>query len=265
MPRFAANLTLLFTEHPFLDRFEAAARACFTAVEILFPYDHPPEAIAERLAATGLDLVLFNMPPGEWAKGERGLAALPDRFDDMAAGVERALAYARITGCRRLHLMAGLADRRDPRAGDAYRRALRHAAGRLAEEGLDLLVEPINRRSMPGYFLDDVDAAADLVSGLRAEGVANLALQFDVFHCQILHGDVTTRLGRLLPLIGHVQIAGVPARHEPGTGELDDAFVFAELDRLGYAGAVGCEYTPRGTTLAGLGWLDAHAARQARI
>ncbi|GJE15430.1 2-oxo-tetronate isomerase [Methylobacterium marchantiae] len=265
MPRFAANLTLLFTEHAFLDRFEAAARAGFDAVEFLFPYAHPPEAIAVRLAANGLDLVLFNMPPGDWAAGERGLAALPGRFDAMAAGVETALAHARATGCPRLHLMAGLADRHDDRAREAYRRSLRHAAGRLAEHGLDLLIEPINRRSMPGYFLDDVDAAADFVTDLRGEGLSNLKLQFDLFHCQILHGDVTTRLARLLPLIGHVQTASVPARHEPGTGEVNDAFVFAELDRLGYAGTVGCEYNPRGRTEDGLGWLDAHSGRSGLV
>ncbi|KQP37659.1 2-oxo-tetronate isomerase [Methylobacterium sp. Leaf106] len=265
MPRFAANLTLLFTEHAFLDRFEAASRAGFTSVEFLFPYEHSPEAIAARLAAHGLDLVLFNMPPGDWMAGERGLAALPDRFDETTAGVETALAYALATGCPRLHMMAGLADGRDSRAGQAYRRSLRHAAGRLAEHGIDLLIEPINRRSMPGYFLDDVDAAADLVAELRAEGLANLTLQFDIFHCQILHGDVTTRLTRLLPLIGHVQVASVPARHEPGTGEVNDAFVFAELDRLGYSGSVGCEYNPRGRTEDGLGWLSACASGRARI
>ncbi len=255
MPRFAANLTLLFTELPFLDRFAAAAEAGFTAVEFLFPYEHPPEAIAERLRANRLELAIFNLPPGDWAAGERGLAALADRFDEMTRGVETALAYAVATGARRLHLMAGLADRRDPAARDAYGRALRHAAERLAANGIDLLVEPINTRSMPGYFLDDVDAAADLVARMRAEGFANIRLQFDVFHCQILHGDVTTRLARLMPLIGHVQIASVPHRGEPGTGELNDAFVLAALDRLGYAGFVGCEYNPGQGTRAGLAWL----------
>ncbi|KQT83014.1 2-oxo-tetronate isomerase [Methylobacterium sp. Leaf466] len=255
MPRFAANLTLMFTEHPFLDRFAAAAQAGFSAVECLFPYAEAPGAIAARLAEHRLELALFNMPPGDWAAGERGLAALPDRFAQVTTGVEAALAYALATGTRRLHLMAGLADRRDAAASGAYRRALRHAAGRLAPHDIDLLIEPINRRSMPGYFLDDVEAAADLVRELQGEGLANLRLQFDVFHAQILHGDVTTRLARLLPLIGHVQVAGVPARNEPGTGELDDGFVFSELDRLGYDGLVGCEYNPRAGTLAGLGWF----------
>lgn len=260
MPRFAANLTLMFTEYPFLDRFAAAADAGFPAVECLFPYDHPADSVAARLAAHGLDLVLFNMPPGDWAAGERGLAALPGRFDDVARGVETALAYARATGTRRLHLMAGLAGRRDPAASQAYRRALRHAAGRLAAEGLDLLIEPISPRAMPGYHLDDVDAAAALVMELQAEGLANLRLQFDLFHAQILHGDVTTRLARLLSLVGHVQTASVPDRAEPGTGELNDAFVFRELDRLGYAGFVGCEYNPRAGTRAGLGWFAPYRA-----
>lgn len=255
MPHFAANLTLMFTEHAFLDRFAAAAEAGFSAVECLFPYEHPAELVADRLAAHGLDLVLFNMPPGDWAAGERGLAALPGRFDAMAQGIETALAYARATGTKRLHLMAGLTDRRDGAAMEAYRRSLRHAAGRLAGHGIDLLIEPINRRSMPGYFLDDVEAAADLVAELQGEGLSNLKLQFDVFHAQILHGDVTHRLARLMPLIGHVQTASVPHRHEPGTGELDDGFVFAELDRLGYAGLIGCEYNPRAGTEAGLGWF----------
>lgn len=260
MPRFAANLTLLFTDVPFLDRFAAASAAGFSAVECLFPYEYPPEAIADRLAAHGLSLVLFNMPPGDWAAGERGMAALPGRFEAVAEGVETALAYALATGCPRLHLMAGLADRHDPAAREAYRRALRHAAGRLAAHGRDLLIEPINRRSMPGYFLDDVEAAAEIVADLRGEGLSNLRLQFDVFHAQILHGDVTTRLARLLPLIGHVQTASVPARAEPGTGEINDAFVFSELDRLGYSGFVGCEYIPRGGTMIGLGWFAPYRA-----
>lgn len=255
MPRFAANLTLMFTEHPFLDRFAAAAEAGFTAVECLFPYAESPGIIADHLGRHGLELALFNMPPGDWAAGERGLAALPDRFSAMAEGVETALTYAEATGTKRLHLMAGLADRGDPQAVEAYHRSLRHAAGRLAALGIDLLIEPINRRSMPGYFLDDVEAAAGIVVALQAEGFTNLKLQFDLFHVQILHGDVTMRLDRLMPLIGHVQVASVPHRAEPGTGELDDAFLFRELDRLGYAGFVGCEYNPTACTHAGLGWL----------
>jgi 2-dehydrotetronate isomerase len=252
MPRFAANLSLMFNEVPFLDRFEAAARAGFGAVEFLFPYEHPPEAVGERLRANGLTQALFNMPPGDFAKGERGLAALPGRFDEVAAGVDTALRYAEATGVRRLHLMAGLADPNDPTARDAYRRAVTHAAERLAPAGLDLLLEPINGRNMPGYFLNDFGAAAALIRDL---GLPNVRLQFDLYHCQILHGDVTMRLRELMPLVGHVQTASVPDRHEPGTGEMDDAFLFAELDRLGYDGFVGCEYIPAAGTEAGLTWF----------
>ena len=263
MPRFAANISLLFTEHTFLDRFAAARDAGFPAVEFLFPYEHPPEAVARALRASGLELALFNMPPGDWGAGERGLAALPGRFEAVARGVEAALPYAEATGVPRLHLMAGLAERSDPQARAAYDRSLRHAAGRLAERGLDLTIEPINRRSMPGYFLDDVDWAGERVASLRAEGHANLRLQFDLFHAQILHGDLTARLARLMPLIGHVQAASVPDRAEPGTGEVSDAFLFAELDRLGYAGFVGCEYNPRAGTEAGLAWLAPYRAAPA--
>ena len=255
MPRFAANLTLMFTEVPFLDRFAQAAEAGFEAVEFLFPYEHPPEAIGERLKAHGLTQALFNLPPGDWAAGERGLAALPDRFEELKAGVETALAYARATGVKRLHLMAGMADRSDSRAQDSYRRAVGWTAERVGREGLDLVLEPINARNMPGYFLNDFDYAADLI---RALALPNLKLQFDLYHCQILHGDVTMRLRALMPMVGHVQTASVPERHEPGSGEMNDAFLFAELDRLGYDGFVGCEYNPRAGTREGLGWFDAY-------
>jgi hydroxypyruvate isomerase len=252
MPRFAANLTLMFTEAPFLERFARAAAAGFEAVEFLFPYDHPPEAIAEALAANRLTQALFNLPPGDCAAGERGLACDPARFAEVAAGVERAMLWVRATGVRRLHLMAGLGDPSDPAHRAAYRRAVAHVADRLADEGLELTIEPINRRDMPGYFLDDFDFAADLVAEL---GRPNLRLQFDVYHRQIIAGDVIRALRRLLPIIGHVQIASVPERAEPMTGELADDRLFAELDRLGYTGFVGCEYRPAGTTEAGLGWF----------
>ncbi|WP_342147941.1 2-oxo-tetronate isomerase [Methylorubrum sp. SB2] len=259
MPRFAANLTLMFTERPFLDRFAAAAEAGFTAVEFLFPYDHPPEAIAERLARFGLTQALFNLPPGDWAAGERGLAALPDRFAELQAGVETGLTYARATGVARLHLMAGMADAADPAARDAYRRAVAWTAERVGREGLDLVLEPINARNMPGYFLNDFGTAARLITELA---LPNLKLQFDLYHCQILHGDVTTRLRALMPIVGHVQTASVPARNEPGTGEMNDAFLFAELDRLGYTGFVGCEYNPAAGTEAGLAWFAPYRAAQ---
>ena len=261
MPRFAANLSLLFTEIPFLDRFAAAAEAGFTAVECLFPYDHDPEAIGTRLARHGLTLALFNLPPGDWGAGERGLAALPDRFAELRAGVETGLAYARATGAGRVHLMAGLAEAQAPEARAAYRRAVAWAAERVGEAGLDLLIEPINPRNMPGYFLADIDVAANLIRDLA---LPNLKLQFDLYHAQILHGDVTTRLTALMPLIGHVQTASVPGRHEPGTGEMNDAHLFAILDRLGYAGFIGCEYNPAAGTAEGLGWFEPYRASQRR-
>jgi hydroxypyruvate isomerase len=257
MPHFAANLSMMFTEWPFLDRFDAAAEAGFTAVEYLFPYDHPPDAIAGRLARNGLTQALFNLPPGNWAAGERGLAALPDRFDELRDGVGTALAYAQATGVKRLHLMAGLADRRDPQALAAYRRAVAWTADRLADAGIGLVLEPINGRNMPGYFLDDFAFAEDLIGELGRPG---LKLQFDIYHRQILHGDVTMALRRMMPIVGHVQIASVPSRHEPAGEELNDPFLFAELDRLGYDGFVGCEYNPRAGTREGLGWFAPYAA-----
>ena len=260
MPRFAANLSMMFNEHAFLDRFAAAADAGFTAVEFLFPYEHPPEAIAERLARHGLTQALFNLPPGDFAAGERGLAALPERFDEVKAGVETALRYAEATGVKRLHLMAGLADAADPQAQAAYRRAVIHTAERLAGKGIDLVLEPINARNMPGYFLNDFGAAAALIRELN---LPNLKLQFDLYHCQILHGDVTMRLRALMPIVGHVQTASVPDRHEPGTGEMDDAFLFAELDRLGYDGFVGCEYVPAAGTVEGLAWFAPYLGERA--
>lgn len=255
MPRFAANLSMMFNEWPFLDRFAAAAEAGFEAVEFLFPYEHRPDAIAERLAQNDLTQVLFNLPPGDWAAGERGLASLPGRFDELQAGVETALSYAEATGVKRLHLMSGIAARDDKEAVEAYRRAIIWTAGKLAGQGIDLLIEPINGRDMPGYFLNDFGFAEALIRDLA---LPNLKLQFDIYHRQVLHGDVTVALRQVMPLIGHIQVASVPSRHEPATGELNDHFIFEELDRLGYAGFVGCEYRPSSRTLDGLGWLASY-------
>jgi hydroxypyruvate isomerase len=252
MPTFAANLTMMFNEWSFLDRFDAAAEAGFTAVEFLFPYEHPPEAVAERLTRNGLDLALFNLPPGDWAAGERGLAALPERFDEVTAGVDTALRYIEATGARRVHLMAGLADSKSPEANAAYRRSVAHVAGRLDAAGVQLMLEPINGRDMPGYFLNDFALAEAVIAELN---LPNLKLQFDVYHRQIMHGDVTMALRRLLPIIGHVQIASVPSRNEPDGQELSYPFFFQELDLLGYECFVGCEYRPRGKTLDGLDWF----------
>ncbi|WEX74623.1 hydroxypyruvate isomerase family protein [Sinorhizobium numidicum] len=256
MPVFAANLTMMFNEWSFLDRFDAATEAGFTAVEYLFPYEAPPEVIADRLARNNLQQALFNLPPGEWAAGERGIAALPGRFDGLKADVEQALDYAAATGVKRLHLMAGLADPSDPEAASCYRRSVAYTAERLADKGIDLLLEPINARNMPGYFLNDFGAAERLITEL---GLANVKLQFDIYHRQIMHGDVAMALRRLLPITGHIQIASVPSRHEPDDEELNYPYLFAEIDRLGYGGFVGCEYTPRGRTLDGLNWFKPFA------
>jgi hydroxypyruvate isomerase len=251
MPRYAANLTMMFTEVPFLDRFAAARQAGFDAVEYLFPYDHAPDALADRLAHSSLTQALFNLPPGDWSAGERGLAALPDRQDEFRASVRTALGYAVATGARRLHVMSGIAARSGA-TGAAYRDSLLYACDMAGPHGLDILIEPINGRDMPGYFLNDFGFAVDLIADL---GLPNLRLQFDIYHRQILHGDVLTALQQLLPIIGHVQIAAVPLRHEPGSGELNDRLILQKLDEMGYAGFVGCEYRPAGATVAGLGWM----------
>lgn len=256
MPRFAANLSMMFNEHPFLDRFDAAAKAGFTAVEFLFPYEHKPEDVAVRLKRNGLKQVLFNLPPGDWNAGEKGFAARPDKFDELRQSLHTALPYAEATGVRRLHMMAGLADRHDPKAVDAFKKSVEWAADFLGDHGIDVVIEPINGRDVPGYFLNDFMFARDIIKEL---GIPNVGLQFDIYHCQILHGDVTTRLREMMPLIGHIQIASVPSRNEPAGEELNYPFLFAELDRLGYDNYVGCEYRPAGDTVAGLGWFKPYA------
>jgi hydroxypyruvate isomerase len=259
MPRFAANLTMMFNEWDFLDRFDAAAEAGFTAVEFLFPYDHAPEAVGERLKRNGLTQALFNMWPGNWAGGERGLASLPGREQELRDGVEKALTYAEATGCKKLHLMAGLIDAGGAEAQARYRRAVAETAARVGEKGIDLLLEPINGRDMPGYFLNSFDAAEKLIGELA---LPNLKLQFDIYHRQIMHGDVTMALRRLLPITGHIQIASVPSRNEPAGEELNYPFLFDELDRLGYDGFLGCEYRPKGATKDGLGWFAPYSGKR---
>ena len=254
MPRFAANLSMMYNEVPFLDRFAAAARDGFRAVEFLFPYAHAPEEIASRLADAGLELVLFNMPPGNWDKGERGLASLPGRETEFAAGVDEALRYARVLRCRQLHVMAGIpvqgADRKACR--ETYIRSLRLACDRAADAGVTCLIEPINTRDIPGFFLnrqDDAHAIRDEV------GKPNIKVQMDLYHCQIVEGDVAMKIRRYIDGVGHVQIAGVPERHEPSIGEMNYPYLFDVLDSVGYAGWIGCEYRPRSGTSAGLGWI----------
>ena len=255
MPRFAANLTMMFNEVPFLDRFAAAAQAGFTAVEFLFPYDHPAGEIGKRLKANGLTQALFNLPPGNWPD-ERGLAALPDRFADLQASLVTALPYAQATGVKRVHLMAGMVSRNDRLAVEAFYKSVATAAEFFAAHGIDVVLEPLNSRNTPGYFLNDFGFARDLINELR---IPNLKLQFDIYHCQILHGDVTMRLREMMPIIGHIQIASIPSRHEPDGEELNYPFLFDELDRLGYGGFVGCEYNPRGKTTDGLAWFKPYA------
>ncbi|HEX6733886.1 MAG TPA: hydroxypyruvate isomerase [Azonexus sp.] len=254
MSKFAANLSFLFTEVPFPERFARAAAAGFAGVEYLFPYDWPAGEVAGWLAAAGLEQVLFNLPPGDWAAGERGLACLPGRQGEFAESVDRALDYAVQLDCRRLHCMAGLrpAGVAEAELEATYIANLRHAADRLASIGATVTIEPINSRlDMPGYWLDDVRQALRL---LDAIGRDNVKLQFDLYHAQIIQGDLARTLEAHLERIAHIQIADNPGRHEPGTGEIHYPYLFDLLDRLGYAGWIGCEYKPLTTTEAGLGW-----------
>lgn len=259
MPKFAANLSLMFQELPFLERFEAAAKAGFQAVEFLFPYEHAAGDIAARLRAHGLKNVLFNMPPGDWNAGERGIAGLPGRNEEFRHGVDTALGYARILGTPALHVMAGCVppgiDARQCR--EIFVKNLRYAAQRCAEYGVTVLIEPINRRDMPGYLLS---LQADAHAIREAVGAPNLKVQMDFYHAQIMEGDVSMAFRRYFDHVGHVQIAGVPDRHEPDRGELNYRHVFALLDELGYSGWVGCEYRPAAGTVEGLGWMKALTA-----
>jgi 2-dehydrotetronate isomerase len=260
MIRLAANLSMLFPEHDFLDRFGAAAKAGFRGVEYLFPYAYRPEDLAGCLREAGLEQVLFNLPPGNWEAGERGLASLPGREAEFQASVAEALRYAEVLDCPRIHAMAGLlpesADQKTVEAHHhTYLENLRFAAGEAAKAGRDLLIEPINQRDMPGYFLS---RQADAIKVIDEVGADNLKLQFDIYHCQIMDGDLISHMERQFHAIGHVQIAGVPERHEPDVGEVCYPEVLARLDSLGYTGWVGCEYRPAGNTRAGLRWGQAY-------
>jgi hydroxypyruvate isomerase len=254
MPRFAANLSMMFGEVPFLDRFAAAAEAGFEGVEFLFPYEHAPEELARRLKAGRLRNVLFNLPPGNWGAGERGIGAVPGREREFREGVATALRYAEALGTPTLHAMAGLVPAGADRAAcrHAYVENLRFAARETAAKGITLVIEPINTRDIPGYFLDTQAEA----HALREEiGAPNLKVQFDLYHAQIVEGDLTVKLRRWIAHVGHVQIASVPDRNEPDGGELSYPHLFRILDELGYAGWVGCEYRPARGTVAGLGWF----------
>ena len=262
MPRFAANLSMMYPEHAFVDRFAAAARDGFRAVEFLFPYDFPAATIAKALHDSGLQQVLFNAPPGDFAGGERGIASLKGREEEFRSGFARALDYAAALGCPRVHVMAGLVPAGADRA--AMRRLyvghLAWAAERAASAGVDVLIEPINTRDIPGYFLNRQDEAHAVCAEV---GAANLKVQMDLYHCQIVEGDLAVKVKRYLPGVGHMQIAGVPERHEPDLGEVHYPYLFDVLDTNGYDGWVGCEYRPRAGTSAGLGWFaNARAARR---
>lgn len=254
MPKFAANLSLMYNEYAFLDRFAAAAADGFAGVEFLFPYDFAAAEIRARLDAAGLVQVLFNAPPGDWAAGERGIAALPGREEEFRRGFGLALEYAGVLGNRHVHVMAGLlqAGQERARQRDVYLANLAHAARAAAATGITVLIEPINPRDMPGYFLN---RQAEAHAICQEVGAPNLKVQCDLYHCQIVEGDLATTLRRDMAGIGHIQIAGVPQRHEPDLGEVNFPYLFNLLDELGYAGWVGCEYRPQAGTSAGLGWL----------
>lgn len=262
MPKFAANLSLLFNELSFLDRFAAARSAGFDAVEFLFPYAFEAEQILGRLRRYGLDLALHNLPPGDWAAGDRGMACDPRRLLEFQDSVGLALEYALDLGVKQLHCMAGKLPPKVPaeRAHATFVDNLRFAAGALAPHGIRLLIEPINDRDMPGYFLTHSSQAAAIIAEAQLD---NLFLQYDVYHMQRMEGDLANTLRERLPIIRHIQIADVPGRHEPGSGEINYPFLFGLLDELGYDGWVGCEYIPRGDTVAGLGWRDGAEIRHA--
>jgi 2-dehydrotetronate isomerase len=266
MPRFAANLSMLYPELPFLDRFEAAAKDGFQGVEYLFPYEHEPRELAARLQANGLQQVLFNAPPGNWDGGERGVACLPGREDEFRKGIVNALRYAEALACPRVHVMAGLVPDGTERAElrPNYVANLRWAAVEAAKQGVNLLLEPINTRDIPRFFLNRQDHAHELVGEI---GAVNVQVQMDLYHCQIVEGDVAMKIRQYLPTgrVGHFQIAGVPQRHEPDLGELNHDYLFGVIDEVsaacGWQGWVGCEYRPArgaqpGGTSQGLGWFQ---------
>ncbi len=254
MPRFSANLSMLFTEHDFLDRFDAAAHAGFEGVEYIGPYDHAPDVVAARLKKNGLAQVLFNLPPGDWAKGERGIAVLPDRVDEFRKSVDTAITYAKALGCGQVNCLAGIAPEGVSQAAleDLFVHNLSYAARKLEEAGIRLLIEAINTRDIPGFFLTTSRQALDIIDRV---GSKNLWFQYDVYHMQVMEGDLARTIEQNLGRIAHIQLADNPGRHEPGTGEINYPFLYEHLDRIGYEGWVGAEYKPKAGTEAGLGWF----------
>lgn len=252
--QLCANLSMMFNEVPFLDRFEAAARAGFKGVEFLFPFEYEAAELRARLDANGLEQVLFNAPPGQWADGERGTASLPGRQAEFRDGVKRALDYAQVLGNKLVHVMAGIPAGVPPvTAAAVYAANLAWAAELAHAAGIKLVIEPINHRDMPGFHLNTMAQGAAVID---AVGRDRLGLQFDLYHCQVTEGDVVKRMEAFMPVIAHMQVADVPDRHEPGTGELGWEFIFRRIQSLGYDGWIGCEYRPAGETSAGLGWRE---------
>lgn len=262
MPRFSANLSMLFTEHEFLDRFDAAAKAGFAGVEYVGPYDHEPEVVAARLKKNGLSQVLFNLPPGDWGKGERGIAVLPDRVDEFRRGVDKAILYATALNCPQVNCLAGIAPQGVERATleETFVENLRFAAGKLKDVGVKLLIEPINTRDIPGFFLTHSRQGLALIEHVGSD---NLYLQYDIYHMQVMEGDLARTIEANLGRIAHIQLADNPGRNEPGTGEINYRFLYDHLDRIGYSGWVGAEYRPKVGTEAGLGWFKPFARNAA--
>jgi hydroxypyruvate isomerase len=262
VPKFSANLSMLFTEHDFLHRFDAAAKAGFAAVEYIGPYDHRAEAIAARLKDNKLTQALFNLPLGDWAKGERGIAVLPDRIDEFRRGVDTAITYAKALDCSQVNCLAGIAPAGIERSAleAVLVQNLRYAAERLKESGIRLLVEPINSRDIPGFCLNTSLQALEIIDGVGSD---NLFLQYDVYHMQVMEGDLARTIEQNLGRIAHIQIADNPGRNEPGTGEINYPFLLQHLDRIGYSGWVGAEYRPKSGTVEGLEWFREFARRVA--
>jgi hydroxypyruvate isomerase len=255
MPNFAANLSMLFTEVDFLDRFTAAREAGFKGVEYLFPYSFNKQDLVDALQSNNLTQVLHNLPPGDWDAGERGIATMADRVDEFHAGVDQAIEYATALGCKQVNCLAGIApEGADPTVlKSTFISNLSYAAGRLGENGIRLLIEPINTMDMPGFYLSTTTQALDI---LKAVGSDNLAIQYDIYHMQRMEGDLARTIQNNLATIKHFQLADNPGRNEPGTGEINYPFLFSFLDSLGYQGWIGCEYIPATTTTEGLGWLE---------
>ncbi|MEW5710234.1 MAG: hydroxypyruvate isomerase [Pseudomonadota bacterium] len=259
MPKFAANLTMMFNEVEFLDRFAAAAKAGFRGVEYLFPYPYDKNALKERLDRHGLVQVLHNLPAGDWGKGERGIACHPDRVGEFQDGVGKAIEYAKILGCGQLNCLAGITPAEVPldKVRQTFVDNLKFAAAELKKAGIKLLIEPINTIDIPGFYLTHTAQAVGIIEDVGSD---NLFLQYDIYHMQIMEGDLARTMEKNLKLIAHVQLADNPGRHEPGTGEINYPFLFAHLDHIGYTGWIGCEYKPATTTEAGLGWFAPYRA-----